>query len=760
MHIRSPRLSRRAFAVVALAGAGIGAGTLGLGWVQRRRRAADAVPLTVRPGHPGELRLGVMLRIAADGTVNIVSSQAELGQGVQTALPMAVAEELDAAWSRVHVMQADLDPAFGNQFTGASLSIPQNLAACRRLGATARAMLVAAASHRWGVPASQCRTIDGEVRHEASGRSLPYGALAGAAAALPVPDNVALKSPDAFRLLGTRVTGVDVPAIVSGAPIFGSDFTLPGLVHAMIERCPVPGGLLLEANLAEVKALPGVVDAFALDGAGGPYGLRPGVAVIARSTWAAMRARAALKLRWQLPDAAGQDAASWSIAAQALDARPGHPGAMVLRRDGDVEASIAKAARRLQAQYAYPFVAHAAMEPLNCTAHHANGTLDLWTASQNPAAAHAAVAATLGIAPTAVRLHGLRCGGAFGRRLGHDWIVEAAAVAMRVDAPVKLTWTREDDFAHDHHRPAAFHFLRAGLDAAGRITAWHDHVVGFSHDGERPGPGGRIDAEEFPARWVEPCLIELSHLRSPVPTGMWRAPVANGVAWVVQSFIDELAHAAGKDPLAFRLALLGTSDRVRSGGLLSRAPGYRVDRMRAVLKAVAERGDWGRLLPRGQGQGLAFHHCHGGYAAQLVEVTVTPAGRLTVDRVVCVCDVGELIVNPSGAEAQVEGSILDALSAAWWQEAAFSEARVQHRNFDTYPVLRMADTPQQIEVHFLRSPVPNDRPGRAGAATTRASTVQCDFPSVRPPHSPAADLVVPPGVGVNKFQKRGMPPPD
>lgn len=705
MAARSPRLSRRAFGVVALtSAAGVG---LGLGWVQYRRGSTVGnVPLQLLPASAGELRLGPMLRIAPNGDVTVVSKQAELGQGVHTALPMAVADELDAAWSAVQVRHAELDPALGSQFTGASLSIARHLTACRQLGATARAMLVAAAAQAWKVPAAECRTAEGQVLHVGSGRTLGYGALVGAAASIPVPADVPLKTPDAFRLIGTRVAGADLPAIVSGAPLYGSDFTLPGLLHAMVERCPVPGGRLRDANLDDVKAMPGVRDAFVLDTAGSPYAARPGVVVVATSTWAAMRARASLKLRWDLPDATGEDDAGWAAAAQALDARTGHPGATVLRRDGEVEAALARASQRVQAQYTFPFVAHAAMEPLNCTARYADGVMSLWTACQNPAAARDAVAGALGMAPATVALHGLRCGGSFGRRLAHDWVIEAAAIAMRIDAPVKLTWTREDDFHRDLYRPAGFHFLRAGLDAAGRVVAWHDHVVGFSRDGEQPGPGSGIDAEEFPARWVSPCLIETSHLRSTVSTGLWRAPVANAVAWVVQSFIDELALAAGADPLAFRLALLGDADKVRSGGLLSRAAPYRVDRMRNVLKAVAERGDWGRPLPRGRGQGLAFHHCHGGYVAQLVEVTVSPAGRLTVDRVVCVCDVGEHIVNLSGAEAQVEGSILDALSTTWWQQVGFREGQARQRNFDTYPVLRMADAPRRIEVHFLRTPFP------------------------------------------------------
>ena len=281
-----PRLSRRAFTlVVALTGAT----GFGLGWVQlkRHRAASGATPLQVLPAAPGELQLGAMLRVATDGQVTIVSKQAELGQGVQTALPMAVADEMDAAWATVRVHHADLDPALGSQFTGASLSIAMNLAACRQLGATARAMFIAAAAQAWGVPESQCHAAGGQVLHEPSGRRLGYGALASAAAALPVPSDVELKAPEAFRLIGTRVVGVDVAAIVSGAPLYGSDFTLPGMLHAMVERCPAPVGRLLQANLADVKALPGVRDAFVLDGAGGPYALRPGVAVVATSTWAA-----------------------------------------------------------------------------------------------------------------------------------------------------------------------------------------------------------------------------------------------------------------------------------------------------------------------------------------------------------------------------------------------------------------------------------------------------------------------------------------
>jgi isoquinoline 1-oxidoreductase subunit beta len=374
----------------------------------------------------------------------------------------------------------------------------------------------------------------------------------------------------------------------------------------------------------------------------------------------------------------------------------------VLRDDGDAPAALARAAKRLEALYVHPFLAHAAMEPLGCTAHWHDEQLHLWAASQNPAGARQLVSASLGLAPEKITLHPLRAGGSFGRRLGSDFIVEAAAIAMRTETPVQLVWRREDDLRHDHYRPGGVHRLQAGLDASGAVVTWSLHQVSFGAGG-KAGGGAAVAPNEFPARWIPDCRIGLTVLDAPIPLGLWRAPGSHATAWAVQSFIDELAHAAGRDPLDYRLALLGNQAQVRGGGLLSRAPPYRVDRMRAVLQAAAKAADWGRPLPRGQGQGIAFHHCHGGYVAQVVEVAVSPQGSVAIERVVCVCDVGSPIVNRLGAQAQVQGAIVDGLSAALGQEIVIRGGQVQPGNFDDYPLLRMPQAPRRIDVHFIQS---------------------------------------------------------
>lgn len=685
--------------IVAL---GSGAG-LGLGWIGVTRWREGRHAPRKQDAPPGALHLGALLRIAPSGEVTIVCKQAELGQGVRTTLPMLIAEELDADWPRVRIEQGDLDPAFGSQFTGASRSVAYHLAGHRRLGATARAMLVEAAARQWNVDPQACETRAGEVIHPASGRRARYGSLAGAAAALRVPSRVALKPADAFRLVGTELPQVDALAIVTGALVYGSDFTLPDMLHASIERAPAGAGPLLEARLDAARASPGVQDAFVLEPAGGRYGMRAGVAVLADTTWAALRGRRQLAARWQVAESNNDAWAAWIAEAAGYRARP---GAAALRRDGDVQKALAGASRVVEATYAYPCIAHVAMEPLSCTAQYREGRLTLWTTSQNPAGARDQVAEALKLAPELITLHQLRCGGAFGRRLTSDFIVEAAALALKSDRPVRVQWTREDDLAHDHFRPGGIHHLRAGLDPRGRVVAWHEHMVAPSHDGRSASPGGPADPDEFPARWVPDLLVEHSLIRTALPTGLWRAPGANAIAWVVQCFIDELAEAAGQDPLRFRLDLLGEDSSKPAGPANDAGGPYRVNRMRAVLEAVAKHADWGRSLPPGSGQGIAFHHCHGGYAAHVVEATVSAQGRLTVDRVVCVVDVGELIVNPRGARQQVEGAILDGLSMAWLQRMDFDRGRALHTNFDSYPLLRMAQAPKNIEVHFLRTPYP------------------------------------------------------
>lgn len=657
------------------------------------------------------------VRIGRDGRVTLISKQPEIGQGIKTSLPMVIAEQLEVDWKDVRIVQGDLDTAlYGSQGAGGSTSTPSNYENFHRLGAAARMMLVQAAASTWGVPVAECAASQGAVVHGPSKRRLGYGALVDAAAKLPVPDakSLVLKDPSAYRLLGTRVGGVDNAAIVSGKPLFGIDVRLPGMLYAVYAKCPVFGGKPVGANLDAIKALPGVKDAFIVEGTANLNGLRPGVAIVATSTWDAMRARRALQVSWDEGDGAGHSWADYTAQARAAvkQAGAGLPTSTV-RKDGDVAGALGKAAKVVEAAYSYPFISHASMEPQNCTAWFKDdGTLELWAPTQNPGAGAAMVNATFGIPKEKVRLHIIRSGGGFGRRLSSDFIVEATAIAKRVAAPVKLTWSREDDLQHDHFRPGGFHFLRGGVDAAGRALAWHDHFVTFANrverDGKRvlqPGSGGNLFADEFPGRWVDNCLFEQTMLETQVPMGPWRAPGSCVFSWVVHSFIDELAHAAGRDPLAFRLELLGNKDLMPAS--TERGQPYDVKRMRNVLVEVAQRAGWGRkTFARGQGQGIAFHFSHRGYVAQVAEVSVSREGKLKVDRVVVAADVGAQIVNLSGAENQVEGSVIDGLSTMMFPELDIEKGRIVQSNFHDYQLLRMPDAPVRIETHFIKTDNP------------------------------------------------------
>jgi isoquinoline 1-oxidoreductase subunit beta len=675
--------------------------------------AAPAAPAH-DTAHEPDFVPNAFIRIGRDGRVTLVSKQPEIGQGIKTSLPMVIAEQLEVAWKDVHVIQGDLDTArYGPQGAGGSTSTPTNYENFHRLGATARTMLVQAAAAQWGVPTTQCAAREGAVIHVPSKRRLGYGALAQAAATLPVPDpaQVVLKDPADFTLLGTRVGGVDNVAIVSGQPLFGIDVRLPGMFYAVYAKCPVFGGKPLSANLDAVKAMPGVKDAFLIEGTANLNGLRPGVAIVATSTWAALRARLALEVVWDEGEGAGHSWADFTAQALAASRRP---GGATIRKDGDASAALAGAARKVEAAYSYPFISHASMEPQNCTAWFKpdGGTLELWAPTQNPGAGQALVTATFGIPKEKITLHIMRSGGGFGRRLSSDFIVEATAIARRVAAPVKLTWTREDDLQHDHFRPGGFHFLRGGLDAAGKPLAWHNHFVSFANRVERegksvlaPGSGASLSADEFPGRWLANCLVEQTNLECRIPMGPWRAPGSCVFSWVMQSFIDELAHAGGRDPLALRLELLGNQDLMPPTS--ERGQPYDVKRMRRVLLEAAQRAGWGKKsLPRGQGQGIAFHFSHRGYVAQVAEVTVTRDGKLRVDRVVVAADVGSQIVNLSGAENQVEGAVIDALSALMFPELNLENGRIVQSNFHDYPLLRMPDAPVKIETHFIRTANP------------------------------------------------------
>ena len=660
-----------------------------------------------------DFRPNAFIRIARDGRVTLISKQPEIGQGIKTSLPMVIAEQLEVAWSDVRVEQGDLDTAlYGPQGAGGSTSTPTNYENFHRLGAAARMMLVQAAADTWGVPVSECAAANGAVIHAPGKRRLAYGALVEAASKLPVSDakSVVLKDPASYRLLGTRIGGVDNAAIVSGKPLFGIDVRLPGMLYAVYAKCPVFGGKPVSANLDAVKAMPGVKDAFIVEGTSNLNGLRPGVAIVATSTWAAMRARRELQVVWDEGEGANHSWADFTAQAQAASKKA---GAATVRKDGDVPGALGTAAKVVEAAYSYPFISHASMEPQNCTAWFKDGgALELWAPTQNPGSGQALVSSTFGIPKENIQLHIIRSGGGFGRRLSSDFIVEATAIARRVAAPVKLTWTREDDLQHDHFRPGGFHFLRGGVDAAGRAVAWHNHFVTFANRVERegksvlqPGSGGNLSSDEFPGRWLENCLFEQTMLETRVPMGPWRAPGSCVFSWVLHSFIDELAHAGGRDPLEFRLELLGDKDLMPAS--VERGQPYDVKRMRRVLVEVAQRAGWGKkAFPRGQGQGIAFHFSHRGYVAQVAEVTVSRDGKLKVDRVVVAADVGAQIVNLSGAENQVEGSVIDGLSTMMFPELNIEKGRIVQSNFHDYQLLRMPDAPLKIETHFIKTDNP------------------------------------------------------
>lgn len=660
---------------------------------------------------PEEFKPNAFIRIATNGVVTLVSKQPEIGQGIKTSLPMIIAEELEVNWKDVVIVQGDLDPAFGSQSAGGSRSTPTNYEQFHRLGATARIMLIEAAAAIWQVSASGLLARDSAVHHPASGRKLAYGKLVVKAATLSVPDptSVHLKDPKEYKLLGTRIGGVDNQAIVTGKPLFGIDVQLPGMLYAVYVKSPVFGGKVVSANLEKIKSIPGVHNAFVIKGSSDLKGLLPGVAIIASSTWAAFSARKQLKVVWDEGEWAGQSWQGFTAQAKELSKKP---GAEVLRKDGDVKAALEGAEKTVEASYSYPFISHASIEPQNCTAWYKDGAIEIWAPTQNPEAGQKIVSEVLGIPKDNITLHITRSGGGFGRRLIPDYIIETAAIAQHVPVPVKLTWTREDDLQHDQFRAGGFHFLRGGLDGQGKLIAWHNHFVTFSHkvfkDGKaafEPGSGANISGDEFPGRWVDNCLIEQTPLQCNIPMGPWRAPRSNVLAWVVHSFIDELAHAAGRDPLEFRLEILGDKGFISGTG--EKGIPYDVNRMKHVLLDVAEKAEWGKKKwPRGQGQGIAFHFSHRGYIAQVAEVTVSKEGKLKVDRIVVSTDIGAQIVNLSGAENQVEGSVVDGLGALIYQELNIEKGRIVQNNFGDYPMIRIADSPTQVDIHFLKTDYP------------------------------------------------------
>lgn len=638
--------------------------------------------------------LNAFVEIAPDGIVTIAAKNPEIGQGVKTSLPVLVAEELDADWRMVRVRQANLDAKYGSgQFAGGSGAISSNWMPMRQLGASVRAMLIAEAARRWNVDSSTCATEPGVVVHRASGRRARYGDLAEGAARGPRPTNVTLKNPSEFRLIGKRTRTVDAHDIVIGKAVYGLDVQLPGMLYASIERGPM-GSTIASIDDAAARRMPGVRAVVRIPAAGGPLGVFEGVAVVADSTWAAMQARRQLAVTWS---PAGTAASSRALLAEMRRAVT-QPGTE-LRRDGDPASALATATTKVDATYEVPFLAHAPMEPMNCTAWVQGDRCEIWAPTQNPDNVRMLASSMTGIQPDRIAVNIMRAGGGFGRRLEADYGGEAAFISKAVGAPVKSLWTREDDLQRDFFRPAGVHRLQGGLDASGKVVAWLHHLANPSRYGyaHRPPAGSEVYRDDFPANFLQNYQVAYSYTDTPIPRGAWRSTVHSGNAFAVQSFVDELAYAARQDPLAFRLALLGEDRRIdyRDYG----GPTLDVARMRRVLELVAERSKWHERKP-GVARGIASHFTFGGYAAHVVEVSRRGSG-IRIDKVYAVVDCGT-VVNLSGAEAQAQGGVLDGLGAALHGSITVEGGRVEQENFDDYRLLRMSEAPA-VDVHFVPS---------------------------------------------------------
>ncbi|MGA9668496.1 MAG: molybdopterin cofactor-binding domain-containing protein, partial [Terracidiphilus sp.] len=692
------------------------------------------------PGKPPELTPQAFIQIAPDGVVTIMARASETGQGMRNMLPMLIAEELDVEWKDVRVLQADLnEKKYGEQFSGGSSNTPQGWEPMRRVGAAGRELLMTAAAQTWGVPVAECTTQpgrvvrqgsdlalqatsggalqagSGRVLHAASGRSAGYGELAAKAAALPPPalNSVKLKYPKEYRIIGHSQTGVDTHSIVTGKPIFGIDVTVPGMLYASIEKAPVFAGKVKSANVDQVKALPGVRHVLVIDGTITPAaltpwepGMEPGIAIVADTWWQAQQARKQLKVDWDLGPAVSQSTEGFKKRAAELLAAP---PANTVRKYGDVDGALKSSAKVVEATYEFPFIAHATMEPQGCTAHWKDGKLEMWTTSTLPGNGQELIAKSLGIKESDITTHMVRGGGSFGRRLQNDYAVEAAWIAKQIDAPVKLLWSREDDIAHDPFRPGGTMGLKGGLDAQGKLTVWRQHFVTYG-DGKHATSGGGIGGEAYPADFPPAYAMYTSMQPLTLRTGALRAPGDNAYCWVAQSFLDELAHEAGRDPLEFQLELLSnkkaawkSSEGDAVGDHEPTGPSVLIpERYKGVLELVAEKSGWAkRTKEPGRGMGLAAWFCHLGYFAEVADVSVDASNKVTVHQVWAAGDVGSQIINPQAAESMGYGGVIDGMSEMA-QEITLVGGKIQQTNFHQHPVLRMRQIPP-IEVYWRKT---------------------------------------------------------
>lgn len=683
----SPELTRRRFLQVsALAGGGL---LIGCRWG----------PATEEAGEAATFAPNAFIAITPDGGVTILSKNPEIGQGVRTALPMIVAEELEVDWRDVTVEQAPYDPErFGSQFAGGSQSVTTNWEDLRRVGAAGRELLIAAAAATWGVDAAGCRARAGTVSHLASGRELPYGELVETAAGLEPPADPPLKDASRFELIGTAQGDVDGAAIVTGEPLYGIDAEVEGMLVAAIAKCPVFGGRVHRFDASRARAVPGVREVIEVPASDNPTQLVAGVAVLADSTWAAFQGRDALEIEWDTRGGESESSEALSRRFAENLARPGE----VLQERGEVDAAFAGAARVIEAEYEVPFLSHAPLEPMNFIADVRPDRCLLTGPTQVPGSARSIAAAMTGLPEEAIEVTVTRIGGGFGRRLMADYAAEAVFLSQRAARPVKVQWNREDDVQHDFYRPAGRFRLRAALGGDGRILAWEERASTTSRylfrGADAPAYKTEVFPDGFPAHHLPAFRLEYTPVATAVPTGAWRAPGHNATAFVDQAFLDEVAAAAARDPVELRLELLGEEDREvpydDHGG------SYRTGRYRRVVELARERAPWGSPLAAGSSQGFAAHYTFGGYVAVVAEARLA-GGAPRVDRIVAVVDCGR-VVNRSRAEAQVEGAVLDGLGAALHDEITIDRGRVVQSNFHDYQLLRIGEAPP-VEVHLVES---------------------------------------------------------
>jgi isoquinoline 1-oxidoreductase beta subunit len=685
-HISDANLSRRSFLATSAA---VGGGLV----VSLSLPIGGSVAATTEEFAPN-----AFIRIGRDGQIALTMPYVEMGQGTYTSIPMLIAEELEVGLKQVHLENAPpneklyANPLLGVQATGNSNAVRGAWKPLRQAGATARIMLVEAAAKRWGVDAKTCRAQEGEVIHAPTGRKLGYGELAAEAAKMPVPENIALKSPDEFKLIGTPAKRLDTPAKVNGTAVYGIDVRPAGVKIATLAQSPVSGGRVKSVDDTAAKAVKGVRQIVRLDDA---------VAVVADHMGAAMKGLAALKIEWD--DGPNSRLATADIAKELEQATLG-VGA-VAQNIGDADKAIAGAATKVEAVYQLPFLAHATMEPMNCTVHVRKGECEIWLGTQAIARVQAFAAKAAGLPAEKVIVHNHLIGGGFGRRLEADGAVRAVEIAKQVDGPVKVVWTREEDIQHDAYRPYWLDRISAGLDEQGRPVAWKNHYAGSSVIARWLPPGfkdgldpdsteGAIDVVyDFPNFHVEYSRVE----PKVVATGFWRSVGPSHNVFVVESFVDEMAAAAKQDPVAYRRALLGKSPRAK-----------------AVLDLATEKAGWGQPLPKGSGRGVSLQFVFGSYLAQVAEVEVAKDGSVRVRRVVCAMDCGT-VVNPDTVQAQLMSGITFGATAALYGEITLKNGRVEQTNFDTYQMIRMNEAPA-IEVHLVKSSEPPGGMGETGTS--------------------------------------------